>query len=152
MSQPSLDPSAAPFPTPPYQEAPQAHQQQETRPAEVNHTAKLFVGQLPFECDEQRLGELFGAYGNVLQIHILKNPNNTSRGAAFVLYSCTQEADIAIFTLHNRYRMLSNRAIQVSYAKNSPNISRFGEEAAREVHRCNNSNPLPLASSSTDAF
>ena len=105
--------------------------------------AKLFVGQLPFECDESRLLELFGAYGNVLQVHILKDKQDKSKGAAFVTYSSVEEADTAIFTLHNRYRMLTNRAIQVSYAKNSPNISRFGTISAYEVHTQNASNPLP---------
>ena len=105
--------------------------------------AKLFIGQLPFECDEARLHELFGAYGTVLQVHILKDKQEKSKGAAFVTYAAVEEADTAIFTLHNRYRMLTNRAIQVSYAKNSPNISRFGTLSAFEVHQQNSSNPLP---------
>jgi len=54
-----------------------------------------------------------------------------------------EEADTAIFTLHNRYRMLTNRAIQVSYAKNSPNISPFGAYNALEVHQINPTNPVP---------
>jgi RNA recognition motif-containing protein len=105
--------------------------------------AKLFVGQLPFECDDARLHELFGAYGHVLHVHILRDRGDKSKGAAFVTYATVEEADTAIFTLHNRYRMLTNRAIQVSYAKNSPNISRFGTINAVEVHQSNSSNPLP---------
>lgn len=105
--------------------------------------AKLFVGQLPFECTEERLRNLFSAYGNVEHIHILRDVNSRSRGAAFVTYSTVREADTAIFTLHNRYRMLTNRAIQVSYAKNSPNISPFGTHSALEVHHSNPTNPLP---------
>lgn len=105
--------------------------------------AKLFVGQLPFECNEQRLRELFGAYGTVEQIHVLRDSDNRSKGAAFITYSTVEEADTAIFTLHNRYRMLTNRAIQVSYAKNSPNISPFGSYNAMEVASLNPSNPLP---------
>eukprot|EP00796_Vickermania_ingenoplastis_P000345 gene345-196_t len=105
--------------------------------------AKLFVGQLPFECTEERLRNLFSAYGKVEHIHILRDNNNRSRGAAFVTFSTVREADTAIFTLHNRYRMLTNRAIQVSYAKNSPNISPFGTCSALEVHQSNPTNPLP---------
>ena len=106
-------------------------------------SAKLFVGQLPFECNERRLQELFGAYGVIEQIHILRDPENRPKGAAFVTYSNVEEADTAIFTLHNRYRMLTNRAIQVSYAKNSPNISPFGAYSAMEVHAVNPVNPVP---------
>ena len=133
--------------------------------------AKLFVGQIPYECDSERLRELFEAYGNVKGIHILADgggPRGGGRGgappaaaaaqqtkaltqqqinkgrAAFITYSNTDEADCAIFTLHNRYRMLTNRPIQVSYAKNSPNISAFGRQAAIEVANANRSNPMPM--------
>lgn len=106
-------------------------------------SAKLFVGQLPFECTEERLRNLFSAYGKVEHIHILRDTNNRSKGAAFVTFSNILEADTAVFTLHNRYRMLPTRAIQVSYAKNSPNISRFGAWSAVEVHQCHPTNPLP---------
>nr|CCC91214.1 conserved hypothetical protein [Trypanosoma congolense IL3000] len=105
--------------------------------------AKLFVGQLPFETDEKRLYDLFSAYGTVEHIHILRDSQNRSKGAAFVTYSSVEEADAAIFTLHNRYKMLANRMIQVSYAKNSPNISLFGARNAIAVHRMNPTNPVP---------
>ncbi|CAC9496926.1 conserved hypothetical protein [Leishmania infantum JPCM5] len=119
----------------------QQHQLQQ--PKLSSTAAKLFVGQLPFECTEERLRNLFSAYGNVEHIHILRDNSNRSRGAAFITLSTVQEADTAIFTLHNRYRMLTNRAIQVSYAKNSPNISPFGTHSAVEVHQSNPTNPLP---------
>lgn len=128
----------------PYGSGPHHAQQQQQPPPKISKTAaKLFVGQLPFECDEQRLRELFGAYGSVEQVHILKDSENRSKGAAFITYSNVEEADTAIFTLHNRYRMLTNRAIQVSYAKNSPNISPFGSYNAMEVATLNPSNPVP---------
>ena len=111
-----------------------------TRP---NTQAKLFVGQLPFECTEQRLHELFSAYGSVESVHIMRDQRGASKGAAFITYSTVEEADTAIFTLHDRYRMLSNRAVQVSYAKNSPNISPYGLRSAMQVHRANPSNPAP---------
>ncbi|GET89516.1 hypothetical protein, conserved [Leishmania tarentolae] len=117
--------------------------QQLQQPKLSSTAAKLFVGQLPFECTEERLRNLFSAYGNVEHIHILRDNSNRSRGAAFITLSTVQEADTAIFTLHNRYRMLTNRAIQVSYAKNSPNISPFGTHSAVEVHQSNPTNPLP---------
>ncbi|KAG8344384.1 hypothetical protein TRVL_04788 [Trypanosoma vivax] len=113
-------------------------------PPQLSPTAaKLFVGQLPFESDEKRLYDLFSAYGTVEHIHILRDGQNRSKGAAFVTYSNVEGADTAIFTLHNRYKMLANRMIQVSYAKNSPNISPFGARNAIAVHRMNPTNPVP---------
>ena len=106
-------------------------------------SAKTFVGQLPFECTEERLNELFSAYGHVISIHIIRDHHGNSKGAAFVTFSSVEEADTAIFTLHNRYRMLTNRTIQISYAKNSPNMSPFGQYSAMEVHQQNRSNPIP---------
>ncbi|AAZ12097.1 hypothetical protein, conserved [Trypanosoma brucei brucei TREU927] len=135
---------------------PRRHQQQQQQQqtlgrqfdAESTHqasptAAKLFVGQLPFETDEKRLYDLFSAYGTVEHIHILRDSQNRSKGAAFVTYSNVEEADTAIFTLHNRYKMLANRMIQVSYAKNSANISLFGACNAIAVHRMNPTNPVP---------
>ncbi|KAH9598608.1 RNA recognition motif domain [Trypanosoma melophagium] len=135
---------------PSQQQQQQQQQQQIGLPSDSNSVspisstaAKLFVGQLPFEIDEKRLFELFSAYGTVEQIHILRDLNNRSKGAAFVTYSSVEEADTAIFTLHNRYKMLANRMIQVSYAKNSPNISPFGVCSAITVHQMNPTNPVP---------
>jgi RNA recognition motif-containing protein len=76
-------------------------------------------------------------------LFIMRDARGASKGAAFVTYATVEEADTAIFTLHNRFRMLSNRAVQVSYAKNSPNISHFGQLNALDVHQANRSNPLP---------
>jgi RNA recognition motif-containing protein len=111
--------------------------------------AKLFVGQIPYEADEQRLRELFGAYGNVIAVHFCNTGKQGDGGmrkgrAAFVTYSTTQEADVAVWTLHNRMRLLSNRPLQCSYAKNSPNISPFGRQMAIEVAQANHSNPMPM--------
>jgi RNA recognition motif-containing protein len=142
-----LNPGARAFVPPP----PQPVQQQPQpapyggggrgRPASTQ--AKLFVGQLPFECTEERLTELFTSYGSVESVHIIRDRQGNSKGAAFVTYDHVDSADAAIYTLHSRYRMLTNRTIQVSYAKNSPNISRFGRCGALEVHQQNASNPIP---------
>ncbi|KEG09539.1 RNA-binding protein [Trypanosoma grayi] len=139
-----------PLPPPPQQQQPQQQQQlfgvspdPNSAPQISPTAAKLFVGQLPFESDEKRLYDLFSAYGTVEHIHILRDLNNRSKGAAFVTYSNVEEADTAIFTLHNRYKMLANRMIQVSYAKNSPNISPFGAWTALTVHQMNPTNPVP---------
>ncbi|RNF06059.1 RNA-binding protein [Trypanosoma conorhini] len=114
-------PQDAPFlVTPPPLPCVAASTDPNSAPPQSSTAAKLFVGQLPFESDEKRLHDLFSAYGTVEHIHILRDVNNRSKGAAFVTYSNVEEADTAIFTLHNRYKMLANRMLQVSYAKDSP--------------------------------
>jgi RNA recognition motif-containing protein len=111
--------------------------------AGFNREAKLFVGQVPYEVDEAHLKRLFGVYGTVRDVHLLRKPTGEHKGAAFVTYSCTDEADTAIISLHNRFRMLTSAFLQVSYAKNSPNISVFGQKQAIEVHQHHPENPLP---------
>lgn len=88
---------------------------------------------------------MFGAYGVVEDLDILRDQGGRSSGAAFVTYASTLEADTAIFTLHNRFFMIPKKPIQVSYAKSSPNISVFGTFKAVEVHKINPTNPLPEA-------
>ena len=110
----------------------------------VRGQAKLFIGQISFEADKPAIHRLFSAYGDVQDIQMLfDRETRTSRGACFITYGSTEEADTAIAALHNRYRMLSNRYIQVSYAKNSPNISPYGHHMAVDVSKRNGSNPMP---------
>eukprot|EP00759_Apiculatamorpha_spiralis_P027767 PhF_6_TR30454/c0_g1_i1/m.44727 len=113
----------------------------------VRGEAKLFVGQISYEADKASIYRLFQSYGEVLEVQILYDKDTRqSRGAAFVTYGSTEEADTAIAALHDRYRMLSNRFMQVSYAKNSPNISPYGHHMAVDVaHRNPASNPMPGA-------
>jgi RNA recognition motif-containing protein len=93
--------------------------------------AKLFVGQLPFECTEAALRDLFSHYGSIKSVYIIKR-NGVCSGSAFVTFNTTAEADTAIYTLHERHFLLPSRPMQVRYADNSPNISEFGVVAGAE--------------------
>ena len=115
-----------------------------------NHTvprnyesSRLFVGQIAFNAEEHHLLYLFRAYGNVTEVFILRNPYGLSKGAAFVSYSSIDEADCAIAALHDRYFMLPEKALQVSYAKSSVSISDWGRRHAFAVYEKDNHNPVP---------
>eukprot|EP00760_Papus_ankaliazontas_P007288 PhM_4_TR1331/c0_g2_i3/m.48631 len=107
--------------------------------------ARLFVGQVAYNATEAHLQCLFGAYGRVSKVFILRNGEGFSKGAAFVSFECTNDADTAIASLHDTYRMLPDKALQVSYAKSSPNISEWGRRQALAVAQKDAHNPVPDA-------
>jgi len=61
---------------------------------------KLFVGMLPRSVDEQVLYQLFIVYGELREVHVIKLPDGTSRGCAFVKYVQRSAALAAIEGLH----------------------------------------------------
>jgi len=61
---------------------------------------KLFVGMLPRSVDEQVLYQLFIVYGELREVHVIKLPDGTSRGCAFVKYVQRNAALAAIEGLH----------------------------------------------------
>jgi RNA recognition motif-containing protein len=89
-------------------------------------SAKLFVGQIPFEVTEQELRDLFGCYGVVRGVYLQRDLAGRSKGSAFVTFDTTDEADTAIYTLHGRHKLMVNRALTVKYASGSPNTSAYG--------------------------
>lgn len=82
---------------------------------------KLFVGGLPADCKEDELLHVFGTYGPVSRVHILRpkgpvTPN--SRLAAFVYYDKEEAGNDAIQVLNDQYkiRVDAGAAIQVRWA------------------------------------
>ena len=109
----------------------------------VQGEAKLFVGQIHYEADEETLAELFGTYGNVVQMNILRDANGRSKGSAFITFGSTEEADVAVASLHDVYYMNRDKPIQVSYCQRTQNISDYGLWHAKVVSQKNQSNPQP---------
>jgi RNA recognition motif-containing protein len=62
--------------------------------------AKLYVGNLPWETEEQELRGLFASCGNVLSLEIPKGRQERSRGYALVEYSSPMEAAAAVQRLN----------------------------------------------------
>jgi len=60
---------------------------------------KLFVGMIPKQATEEDVRQLFSQHGSVLEVHILKSPDGTSRGCGFVKYAAQHEAVSAINSL-----------------------------------------------------
>jgi len=62
---------------------------------------KLFVGMLPRSIDEHVLHQLFIIYGELREVHVIKLPDGTSRGCAFIKYVQRSAALAAIEGLND---------------------------------------------------
>lgn len=78
--------------------------------------AKLFVGCLPYSKTDADLSELFGQFGQLQEVAILKKPDGTSKGAAFVTFVDSQAAATAMMMLNNHLFDGSTRGINISVA------------------------------------
>ena len=79
---------------------------------------KLYVANLAFRVDENDLSRLFGRYGRVLEVHILRERNGSgrSKGAAFIKYGTNDEAEQAIQHLDGTIQWGYERPVRVSFA------------------------------------
>jgi RNA-binding protein 4 len=77
-------------------------------------TTKLYVTNLPDNCDSSELKCLFEKYGNVLECVIMWNQY------AFVHFSDIEEAKIALQHIHGQYFNGKQLLVQLSTSSNRP--------------------------------
>lgn len=75
---------------------------------------KLFVGCLPYSKTEADLTPLFDQYGPVEEVALLRKPDGSSKGAAFVIYQNPENAKAALTNLQNYAFPGSNRGMNIS--------------------------------------
>lgn len=85
-------------------------------------STKLYVGNLPWSIDSQRLEEIFSEFGTVEDAFVLTDrETRRSRGFGFVTFSSEEEANAAIEAMHGKD--LEGRDLVVNVAK--PREERF---------------------------
>jgi CUG-BP- and ETR3-like factor len=57
---------------------------------------KLFIGMLPRTVGEDGLRAIFQPYGSIIEVVVLREPDGSSRGCAFVKYHRREDAVNAI--------------------------------------------------------
>jgi CUG-BP- and ETR3-like factor len=76
---------------------------------------KLFVGHLPQQFDEVQTEQLFRAFGDVLEVHVMRDARGVTKGSAFVKFSQRNQAEAAIQALHGS-TSFGERPLKVSFA------------------------------------
>ncbi|XP_039121814.1 28 kDa ribonucleoprotein, chloroplastic-like [Dioscorea cayenensis subsp. rotundata] len=93
-----------------------------SRPVQIRDyepTFRLYVGNLPWQVDGQRLKEVFGEHGNVIDAKVVSDrETGRSRGFGFVTMGSKEELDGAIAALDGG--SLDGRTIRVSVAEERP--------------------------------
>lgn len=80
---------------------------------------KLYVGNLPYQTDERALQELFGQFGSVVSVRVMRDmATGRARGFAFVEMATDEEAQTAAAKL-NGYQ-LGGRTLTVNEARPKP--------------------------------
>merc|ERR1712216_1038510 len=77
---------------------------------------KLFVGCLPYSKSEGDLRPIFQQCGPIAEIALLKKPDGSSKGAAFVTYQSPQSASMALISLQGYTFEGSNRGLNITMA------------------------------------
>ena len=86
---------------------------------------RLYVGNLPYDIDDERLRELFSQAGTVESATVIRDrETGRSRGFGFVQMASAAEAESAIRTFDG-YTM-GNRQLRVSLARERETRSPFG--------------------------
>ena len=77
---------------------------------------KLYVGNLPFTVDSEKLKELFASFGDIEEATVISDRfSGRSKGFGFVTFSKDEDAKKAIKEMHEKE--IEGRAIKVNEAK-----------------------------------
>ena len=80
---------------------------------------KLYVGNLPYQSDERELQELFGQFGSVESVRVMRDmATGRARGFAFVEMSTEEAAQAAAARLNGH--QLGGRTLTVNEARPKP--------------------------------
>merc|ERR1719182_133114 len=95
--------------------------------------ANLFIGNLEVEVDEKMLYDTFSAFGVLLFVKVMRDPDTgESRGFGFISYDTFEASDAALAGMNGQF--LCNRPISVSYAyKKDTRGERHGSAAERLI-------------------
>lgn len=77
---------------------------------------KLFVGHLPPNFDEAQTEQLFRAFGDVIEVHVMRDQRGQTKGSAFVKFAQRPQAEAAIQALHGSTSLNPERPLKVSFA------------------------------------
>jgi CUG-BP- and ETR3-like factor len=87
-----------------------------SKPDAVCSEPKVFVGQVPIECTQEQVFQLFSKYGTVKKCALITAPDGRSKGCAMVTYDRWAEAETAIEQENNTTNLGGGRTLLVKFA------------------------------------
>lgn len=108
---------------------------------EADQLGKLFIGGLNTQTTEKALAAVFGKYGHVMEVLLIKDrETNKSRGFAFITFESPADAKNAVKEMNGK--SLDGKAIKVEQA-NKPSFESGGRRRPR-LHSKNRGHPRSL--------
>ena len=83
---------------------------------------KLFIGMLPKTIDEEDLHNMFAPYGELREVHIIRGPEGSSKGCAFVKFVDRDAAMVAIEDMNELIPPVCIERASSMHFKTVPNI------------------------------
>lgn len=83
---------------------------------QVEKENKLFIGMLPKTVNEEELHDMFVNFGDLREVHIIRGPEGSSKGCAFVKLVDREAALVAIEEMNNKIPEGSTRPLVVKFA------------------------------------
>jgi len=88
---------------------------------------KLHVANLAFHVAESDLSTLFGKFGRIIEVFILRDrASGRSKGAAFIKFANKQDAEMAIIQVNGTLQWGFEKPLRVSFADKQRNAPRVG--------------------------
>jgi hypothetical protein len=94
----------------------------------VERENKLFVGMLPKTATDRDLGEMFSCFGELREVHIIRGPEGSPKGCAFVKFVDRGAAVQAIRALHDSIPPGASRPLVVKFADSKKDRRARGED------------------------
>ncbi|URD82076.1 31 kDa ribonucleoprotein, chloroplastic [Musa troglodytarum] len=96
----------------------------ERTPRQFEPSFRIYVGNLPWQVDDSRLGQIFSEHGKVLEARVVYDrETGRSRGFGFVKMAARSEMDDAIAALDGQ--SFDGRALRVNVAEERPRRAAF---------------------------
>lgn len=83
---------------------------------QVERENKLFIGMLPKTVTEEQLHDMFVKFGDLREVHIIRGPEGSSKGCAFVKFVERESALFAIEEMNNKVPEGSTRPLVIKFA------------------------------------
>jgi CUG-BP- and ETR3-like factor len=91
----------------------------------LDRETKLFIGMLPKSFSKNEVTALFGPFGEIKEIHIIRGPEGNPQGCAFVKFVDKEAAAAAIQQLNDTIPNGATRPMVVRYAESKGTIEKI---------------------------